>query len=205
MRIGIDFDNTIADYDHVFSYVANKLGIINSQLANDKISIRNHIMGQDGGAENWKRLQGQVYGRFMLRAHMMEGLAHFLTACRNSAVQVFIISHKTVYGHYDKSQIPLRNTALRWMEKHDFFNPKVFNIKRSNIFFADSRSEKVSQVYKTKCTHFIDDLIEVFNEPGFPKNTKKYLLSPRIETTNFDGKIFSRWSKIYDDIFHPDD
>ena len=45
MRIGIDFDNTIACYDGVFHAAALERGLIPSELGRDKNSVRDHLNG----------------------------------------------------------------------------------------------------------------------------------------------------------------
>jgi len=45
MRIGIDFDNTIACYDGVFHAAALERGLIPSELGRDKNSVRDYLNG----------------------------------------------------------------------------------------------------------------------------------------------------------------
>ena len=64
MRIGIDFDNTIACYDGVFHAAALERGLIPAQLGRDKNSVRDYLNGA-GRADDFTELQGYVYGARM--------------------------------------------------------------------------------------------------------------------------------------------
>src|SRR6266404_4116929 len=61
MRIGIDFDNTIACYDGVFHAAALERGLIPADIGRDKNSVRDHLNGA-GRNDDFTELQGYVYG-----------------------------------------------------------------------------------------------------------------------------------------------
>lgn len=186
MNIGIDFDNTIARFDASFREVALAEGFIAETWdGKGKTELRDHLREQPDGEITWMRLQGLVYGKYMSCAELMPGAAGFLLKCRSRNHEVFIISHKTEFGHFDPEQISLRQEAMKWMEARRFFDADYFNIKRGNIFFTDTREEKVENIGKLECDYFIDDLPEVFAEKKFPRNTKKILYG------HFDGTMFS--------------
>lgn len=67
-RIGIDFDNTIACYDSVFTLVAYDLGMITESVVLTKVEVKKLIYLGDPGGTNWQKLQGQIYGKFMFMA-----------------------------------------------------------------------------------------------------------------------------------------
>ncbi len=182
MIIGIDLDNTIVRYETSFREVALAEGFISgSWKGNGKTELRDHVRSQPDGEATWMKLQGRVYGKFMYRAEMMPGVAKFLLKCKGRNHRVFIVSHKTEYGHFDPHRISLRQEALKWMAVKGFFDPKYFGINRENVFFADTREEKVEKIACLKCDCFIDDLPEVFEEKRFPKSTQKVLFG------QFDG------------------
>jgi len=156
------------------------------------------------GERIWMKLQGLVYGKFMHRAEMMPGVARFLLKCRSRENEVFIISHKTEYGHFDPDKISLRNQALKWMEAMRFFDTNFFGIKKENIFFADTREEKVKKIAQLKCDFFIDDLPEVFAEEKFPNATQRILFS-QFNTTKISDNItsMSNWEDLSNCLFGP--
>jgi hypothetical protein len=62
MRIGIDFDNTLIDYDRVFLEAARELGLVPRDFAGPKKVVRDAIRLLPNGEPTWQRLQGYVYG-----------------------------------------------------------------------------------------------------------------------------------------------
>ena len=179
MRIGIDFDNTIAGYDSVFGTVAREMGLIEDAAGGTKTEIRDALRGRgDGGEHDWQRLQGQVYGKYMERAKLITGVDVFLGTCRDKEATVFIVSHKTEFGHHDPDRVNLRDAALVWMADKNFFDSGGFAISKENVFFEATRTEKIARIKRLGCTHFIDDLEEIFLDPDFPETTQQFLLGP---------------------------
>ena len=198
MNIGIDFDNTIARYDTSFREVALAEGLISGNWnGNGKTELRDHLRSRPDGETTWMKLQGRVYGKFMYRAEMMPGVANFLLKCKARNHRVFIVSHKTEYGHFDPCKISLRQEALKWMEVKGFFDPKYFGINRENVFFTATREEKVEKIACLKCDCFIDDLPEVFVEKNFPKGTQKVLFG-QFDSLNFSNAVIpiNNWADI---------
>lgn len=175
IRIGVDFDNTIADYDHVFVMAAQNEGLLGQDFTGGKQAVRTVLRSLDGGEEKWMRLQGKVYGALMPHAKMIEGFDEFLKQCRRLGVPTYVISHKTTYGHYDEEMVNLQDAARRWMSDQGFFDRHQLPL--SHVFFEASRSEKIARIRAMACTHFIDDLEEVFLEREFPWSVQRYLLS----------------------------
>ena len=184
MVIGIDLDNTIIDYNNAFRYTALNLNILskdwikknisNSSVYYQKSLIKKQILSLKNGNYKWEALQGQVYGRYIHLALIFPGVVNFLIHCKNRSEKVHIISHKTDYGHHDYAGIPLRKSALGFLKKNNLLNGD-YGITIKDIIFCNSRKEKVNKISELKCNYFIDDLIEVFEEPEFPENTKKIL------------------------------
>ena len=59
MRIGFDFDNTIVNYDFVFTQIANELKL--EYLNCPKNSIKNYYEIELGEPNSWKKVQFKVY------------------------------------------------------------------------------------------------------------------------------------------------
>ena len=172
MLIGLDFDNTLARYDDVFATEAKKQGLVSSEWKGTKKNLKDKLHSTKDGDKSWQKIQGQVYGPSMHRANLFPGVARFLLRCRLLGHTVFVVSHKTKYGHFDSTKTPLRQAALDWMHAKGFFDE--FAIHRENIFFADTRYGKVEKIRDLSLDVFIDDLEEVFAEDNFP-NIKKIL------------------------------
>ena len=116
MKIGIDFDNTIDRYDSSFRRTAIATQLITEEWGGrSKTELRNYLRTLPDGEQLWMKLQGQVYGKFMHQAEIMPGFLEFLLKCRLRGHQVFIVSHKTEFGHFDTEQTSLRVEAMNRM------------------------------------------------------------------------------------------
>ena len=92
----------------------------------------------------------------------------------------------------------MREAALAWMTRRGFFAEDGFGLKRENVHFANSRFEKVALIAKLECDLFVDDLEEVFIEPGFPVTTRKILFAPDLLQTNLPVEHCRHWKEIAD-------
>ena len=81
MRIGLDFDNTIACYDGVFHAAALARGLIPADLPPHKTSVRDFLNGS-GRKQDFTELQGYVYGARMDLAQVFPGLIDFVDTAR---------------------------------------------------------------------------------------------------------------------------
>jgi hypothetical protein len=199
MRIGIDFDNTLIGYDEVFRAAARERGLLDSGFAGNKQALRDAIRLLPDGELTWQRLQGQVYGKEIGAAAMCEGADAFLRRCRAAGHVVFVVSHKTEFGHHDPDRVNLRKAALGWMEARGFFAPDMYAIPRENVFFESSRPEKLERIAALRCTCFIDDLEEVLIDPGFPPGVKRVLFGARDASPHFTA--CPSWQRIAEAVF----
>ena len=205
--IGIDLDNTIINYNNAFKHTAVQLEFLsedwvyNNLLSSNKFSpktlIKHHILTLDDGNYKWESLQGQVYGNFIYYAKIFPGVANFLIHCRRRGNRVFVVSHKTEFGHYDKNKRSLRKAALNFLKDNDLFLDS-FGITTDDILFFDTRQEKVNKIAELNCDYFIDDLPEVFAEPNFPSDTQKILFNTSELSVD---RSFSSWFKINEFFF----
>jgi len=198
LRIGIDFDNTIANYDSVFEFAAKEKQFISQDWKGNKKELRNLLRNSVKGELKWQQLQGLVYGKYMHKAEAFPGLREFLFACKVRGVDLYIISHKTEYGHFDAEKISLRDEARKWLENNFQISKGKFGITRQNVFFHSTRLEKVQRIKELRCDYFIDDLVEVFEEELFPNDTKKILFDRSISNpeASIDISILKSWSQI---------
>ena len=139
LRIGLDFDNTIITYDAVFLAAARKWGLVGTDFTGGKQAIRDTIRLLPDGELSWQKLQGQVYGKGLAQAEMVEGVDEFLRRCRKNNVPVVVVSHKTEFGHHDPDRINLRNAARAWMAEHGFFQAGGYGIAPDAVYFESTR------------------------------------------------------------------
>jgi hypothetical protein len=202
-RIGIDFDNTIVCYDKVFVRTAMAEGLIPHDFRGGKLGVREFTRRLQGGEEKWQRLQGKVYGGQMDGVSLFEGVSRFLARCRQRAdTTVFIVSHKTEFGHFDASGINLREIAYAWMAEHGFFDEDGLDLAEDAIYFESTRDEKIQRIARLDCTHFVDDLEEVLAHPRFPARVRRILFrngGPETPAVNY--QVCADWHEIEEAVF----
>ncbi len=125
----------------------------------------------------------------------------FFALCRERQGHVYIVIHKTQFGHHDPAKINLRQAAKNWLVEHDFFNSQ-WGITEQHVFFKATRIEKIEKIIQLKCTHFIDDLIEVLDDRHFPDNIQKILFAPKlVKPLSADYLVCHSWPMIADRLF----
>jgi hypothetical protein len=194
MRIGIDFDNTLIGYDDVFLAAGRTRELLSPEFVGNKQAVRDAIRLLPDGELAWQQLQGYVYGKGIGRAVMFAGVDGFLRRCRAAGHGVFIVSHKTEYGHHDADRVSLRGAALDWMEARGFFAPDRYAIPRENVFFEPTRAQKLRRIAALNCAYFIDDLAEVLTDPDFPPGVHRVLFGAAGASPGL--AICSSWQRI---------
>ena len=201
MRIGIDFDNTIAWYDKSFRQLALEENFIKTKKNFQKKELKQIILKQKNGSKKWMKLQGMAYGKYMKNAKIFPNFINFLILCRIRNYEIFIISHKTKFGHFDENKISLRDEALKWMTKNNFFKKNYLNLNKKNIFFANTREEKINKINELKCDWFIDDLIEVLKNKRLKTKIKKIYFCQKLKNYNSEKiRHLYNWTQIRDQI-----
>lgn len=190
MKIGIDFDNTIACYSDVFYKAARERDLIPEHVPSSKGQVRDYL--RSIGKENdWIELQGYVYGARMDLAPPFEGVADFFLKSKND---LFIISHKTLHP-YMGPKYDLHKAAKDWLKKQPFF------AKALAAYFELTLKEKLQRIGTMECDYFIDDLPELLLEKEFPAKVNKILFDPSEQYEDHPSyKRFRSWSEI-DDFF----
>lgn len=202
LRIGLDFDNTIAGYDELIHRVALEQDLIDTDVPPNKRAVRDQIRMRPKGEIEWQVLQGIVYGPRMGEARLFNGVQDFLRQCRQARAATFIVSHKTEFANFDPTQTPLREAALSWLDTHGLFSGDAPLLSRSAVFFEATRPEKLARIEQLGCTHFVDDLEEVFSETGFPEKTTKILFAPRHPTSRPGSThLASTWAEVTGIVF----
>jgi len=179
--IGVDFDNTIVQYDALFYRIAISDGLVNASHPIDKTAIRETIRTLEDGEMQWRTLQAKVYGQYILEAHASIGMLSFFRKCREVEVPVYVVSHKSAYSanapEPGGSPVNLRDAAWKWLEQQEFFDKDQIGLERGHVFFESKRVDKISRLIQLNCDFFIDDLEETFLEPYFPNAIHKILYS----------------------------
>jgi len=185
MILGIDFDNTIINYENVFKSLARKKKLIPVNFNKDKNSIRNYLRRKKREDE-WTILQGEVYGKSIMEAEIFEGFKDTILLLSQENIKIKIISHKTKYPYLGE-KIDLRVAAKKWMEVNIFRNLSLPNISKRDVFFENSIEDKINKILELKCDIFVDDLPEILD-----------LLSDNIKKVLFTKKINKKYSSKFE-------
>jgi hypothetical protein len=195
--LGIDLDNTLVCYDELFRNIAGEECLIESAALAGKERIRDAIRLLPEGETKWTRLQAIVYGPRMSSATAFAGSEEFLRHCAEHGIKTLIVSHKTQFANLDGQPVDLRQSALAWMNAKKFFDPDGCGLSPADVFFESTRAEKIERIRALGCTHFIDDLAEVFAEADFPAEIKKLLFAPHgASRLGHDIKVCKSWREI---------
>ncbi len=195
MRIGIDLDNTIANYNCSILSLAIKFNYVPSDWKGNKLEIKNYLILKKNGQKNWNKLQGQIYGPYMKKAKVFDGFVNFLKRYLCKKNEIFIISHKTQYGHHDKYKTPLRIVAIDWLKENKIINYNKKGILEENVFFLSTQKEKINKIESLNLDFFIDDLKDVLLLIKNPK-IRKIQFQGDTSTTADSIKCFDHWDKI---------
>jgi hypothetical protein len=197
MRLGIDFDNTLACYDQIFTDLAHELNLIDVSEVKTKQQIREQARLRDELL--WQRMQGMVYGQRMQQAALFSGAAEFLAHCAATGVEVYIVSHKTRFGHHDETQTNLRDAARLWMRNQGFFDRYI--ILEENLYFESTQHEKIARINSLQCDFLIDDLPEILLHAELSHDIKKILFDTTFGGALADVITCGSWQEIGAVIF----
>ena len=122
IKIGIDFDNTIVNYEDLFHQEAirKKLFKKSQKKKNSKNNLKNKLISNNREKE-WTSIQGIVYGKKMMKAKPYTGSVKFINKYSNKKnFKIFIVSHKTLYPIIGE-KINLHKISKNWIKKKKNF------------------------------------------------------------------------------------
>ena len=187
MVLGLDFDNTIIKYDELFHRVAFEKNLIPADFPKEKNTVRNYLR-EKNIEDEWTIIQGEVYGDRINEALPFEGMLETLENLRIKKIPINIISHKTRVP-YLGPKIDLHAAAINWMKINHFFDSDELNFNPPQIYFEETKEEKIDRIVSTGCTHYVDDLPEILEM--IPNGIQKILFSP-----NHSQKFSEKWTVI---------
>lgn len=197
-NIGIDFDNTIVNYDESFYELALEKGLITKGINNTKYAVRNFLR-EKGKDEDFSLLQGEIYGPRILKAQPADSSIKVIREMIKLGLNVFIISHKTKVP-YKGPKFDLHYSARDWLSFYSFLSPHGANLKEDQIFFKTSKQEKINKIHDLKCDFFIDDLPEILDLVN--PDVKKILYNnPKIPINSSYDFTSTNWELIGKYIF----
>ena len=193
MKIGIDFDNTIACYDGVFYKAAIDQGLIPVDLPKTKNSVRDYL-NKNNLKDSFTELQGYIYGQRMDLAKPYDDFQAFIFAALNSDHDLYIVSHKTRFPilgpRYD-----LHDSAIGFLRDH--FLVSESGIAIGNVYFEETKDKKIDRINALNIDVFIDDLPEILEMKNFSDACRKILFDPHENhSANRACERFCSWHSI---------
>jgi len=181
MRIGIDIDNTIVCYDHVFAPIAVQAGF-DVPLSSTKSEVKKWFH-ERCLEDEFTNLQGQVYGKCISMAHLFEGVLSFIAKASRQNHQMFLVSHKTKFPIIGE-KINLHDAAMNFLSENSIIGGRAQNsVPFANVFFEPTIETKVQRIVDLDLDYFIDDLLSILCHKKFPSKChpiwfSKNILSP---------------------------
>lgn len=196
MLVGLDFDNTIVNYDAIFYQLARERDWVPERLPATKLAVRDYLRAAD--QENcWTELQGIAYGSRMADAVAFSGVREFITACFARGWQVCVISHRT-QKPFAGPMVDLHVAALAWLQ-HSGLLQVSSNIE-VQVYFELTRDAKVARIKSMNCSVFVDDLREVLDHKEFPSHCARYLFAPQGDASAVHAqaryRVVASWAEL---------
>ena len=192
-KLGLDFDNTLIDYDEVFFTLALEKNLIPPSINKDKKSVRKFFI--DNNIEDeFINLQGEVYGLKVLEAKQSFGMFEALKSLKNDNYELIIVSHKTKYP-YSGKKYDLHKAASNWLELNKFFDPNGLAMKKENVYFEITKEDKISRIEQLDISFYIDDLQSILSL--IKPSIKRILYSPKFkEKIDKDFYLLENWKNL---------
>jgi hypothetical protein len=180
-RIGLDLDNTVIDYTPAYPAIAKKMGL--PEKCVDRESIRRFLRLSANDDLEWQEFQSNLYTEGLRVAQPAEGLDEFLSLCASLKVRVSIISHKTLQTPEQFGARNLRIPALQWLFRQGIV-PGV--VREKDVYFCNTRDDKVRTISASGCEVFVDDLFEVLTHPELRVDVARIHYSPDTKVQSND-------------------
>jgi hypothetical protein len=136
----------------------------------------------------WTAFQGELYGPGMRYAQAYEGAIETMLELSALSHELFIVSHRSKKP-YAGPPHDLHAAARAWL-KETVQTQGLFT--NDQVFFLESRDEKVQMIKELDCNIFLDDLPEVLEAIEFPMTTRGILFAP----DGSNEKIFTKYTTI---------
>jgi len=190
MRIGIDLDNTLADYSAPLLRLCALHGV--DPGGDPKLALREHLRGA-GREDEWTRLQGEIYGPLMAEALLFPGVADFFRRSLDAGSECFIVSHRTRQPIAGEAH-DLHCSARHWL--------RAMGLANVPVHLEESKSAKVGRIRSLDVNCFIDDLPELLLESAFPEGVRRILFDPGNQHADSPAwRRCSSWRSVTSELF----
>lgn len=186
MRIGIDLDNTLADYRLPLERMCEAVGVSLPQ-SDPKMALREELRAR-GEEGEWTKLQGELYGPLMWEAKLFPGAQETTRHWLSVGCEVFVVSHRTRHPIAGKKH-DLHAHARSWIMES--------GLGVTGVFLEESQACKIARIGLLGCSVFVDDLPDILGHSDFPKMLRKILFDPGgFHRATGDVKTAATWTEV---------
>ena len=192
ITLGIDFDNTIIEYDEAFYNLALQKKIVDGECGRSKDEVKKYLIERDKEHE-FTKLQAKIYGEEIQKVKPKIGMVRALMNVDKKKARILIISHKTKYP-YTGERINLHRAARSWLKRNGFFDRELIGLKNENVYFEETIDQKIKRIEATNCDYFIDDLSNIINM--IKSQGKATPIHFTQDSYNDDRIVMNDWSEL---------
>ncbi len=193
MHLGIDFDNTIANYDTAFFAAARERNLVPEDVDSTKSGVKQFLI-DDGRESDWTELQGFVYGPGIHHATPFPGFLEFVRKAAAAQWRLTIVSHKTKHP-YRGPAYDLHAAAAGWLDVQGVMTSV------NSRFFELTKEAKLDRVANEGIECFVDDLPDILRHERFPGSfTRPILFDPNGAHENTEFKRLSGWEFAWETL-----
>jgi hypothetical protein len=199
LRIGFDFDNTIVCYDKAIAVLADKIHSLPAEVPRTRDALKKYLR-TSGQEKDWTAFQGTLYGPGMTLAKPFDGAIETMQELTSKGHQLIIVSHRS-RKPYAGPPYDLHGAARKWVSKHLIHAGLFLADGRDStgsiaVNFMETRDAKIKRIIELRCHVFLDDLLEVIEDPGFPESTTGILFNPGRSSEESRHLHISTWMQL---------
>lgn len=174
MKIGIDFDNTIANYESAFYHAALDRGLVPKEISQKKNDVRD-FLNNNNEKNAFTELQGYIYGARMDLARPFGDSLDFIKKAKIKNHEIYIVSHKSLYP-IRGPKYNLHEAATKFLIDWGFIGKDYLTFR--DVYFEETKEKKISRIYDLDINIFIDDLPEILHLLDLMSDKNKILFDP---------------------------
>lgn len=172
-KFGFDLDNTIIDYSaSVERYCFNN----DLKICKTIERLRTLLQEIDDSGYRWQIAQGWLYTDGLSYAKPAHGVIDLCEYLRTRDFELFIVSHKTTHTPIFCGHKELWSVATNWISSGELSR---YFAGTKNIYFETSRDLKIKRIKSLDLHYFVDDLVQIFQDPNYPREIVSFLLSTK--------------------------
>ena len=150
--------------------------------------MRTLLQKVDDSGYRWQIAQEWLYTDGLSYAKPTHGIIELCEYLRKRNFELFIVSHKTTHTPTYCGYKELRSVATNWITSGDL---SYYFANTANIYFESSRDLKIGRIKSLDLHYFVDDLVQIFQDPNYPRSIVSFLLSTKPSSLHWIHNVTS--------------